>query len=111
LKTPLDELPFPVICASCGAGPFNDAIAVDEHITEEHLPEAVWAFAYDHMPPAPLYAHVELARLRAIERGITNVALDILKGPKITLTEAARIARGKLEPPKIPVRFGGKKKE
>jgi hypothetical protein len=49
MRNPLDELPFPVVCASCKAGPFDDAIAVDEHISEEHLAEAVWGFAYDHM--------------------------------------------------------------
>jgi predicted dienelactone hydrolase len=52
VKTPLDELPFPVTCISCGAGPFQDAVAVDEHITEEHLALAVWAFAHDNMERA-----------------------------------------------------------
>jgi hypothetical protein len=48
-KTPLDELPFPVTCEYCEAGPFANANEVDEHITEEHLPEAVWLFAEEHM--------------------------------------------------------------
>jgi hypothetical protein len=49
--TPLESLPFPVRCVypGCGAGPFGTPIAVDEHITEEHLPEAVWTFATEHM--------------------------------------------------------------
>jgi len=49
--TPLDELPFPVTCTypGCGAGLFYSGIEVDEHISEEHLPQAVWAFAAEHM--------------------------------------------------------------
>lgn len=51
ITTPLDKLPFPVTCnyADCGAGPFKDAVEVDEHVSEEHLPEAVWDFAYENM--------------------------------------------------------------
>jgi hypothetical protein len=47
----MDNLPFPVICSypDCGAGPFVNAIEVDEHITEEHLMEAVWTFAEEQM--------------------------------------------------------------
>lgn len=50
-NTPLDELPFPVFCdyADCGCGPFKNADQVDAHISEEHLPEAVWTFAAEHM--------------------------------------------------------------
>jgi len=47
--TPLDELPFPVICEYCEDGPFKNAEQVDEHITAEHLPEAIWGFAADNM--------------------------------------------------------------
>jgi hypothetical protein len=47
--SPLDELPFPVFCTYCDDGPFVDAIQVDEHITEDHLTEAVWNFAQDFM--------------------------------------------------------------
>ena len=48
---PLDALSFPVICCypGCGEGPFVDAIQVDEHITENHLLEAVWSFAIEQM--------------------------------------------------------------
>ena len=47
--TPLADLPFPVKCcyADCEGGPFNNAVEVDEHITEEHLPQAIWSFAED----------------------------------------------------------------
>ena len=48
-KNPLENLPFPVLCAYCGAGPFDNAIEVDEHITEDHITEAVWDFASDQM--------------------------------------------------------------
>ena len=49
MNTPLDELNFPVRCTypDCSAGPFVTGDQVDEHITEEHLPEAVWNFADD----------------------------------------------------------------
>ena len=49
MTTPLDELPFPVNCDYCDEGPFKNACEVDEHITENHLSEAVWSFAYEHM--------------------------------------------------------------
>ena len=49
MSTPLDDLPFPVVCEYCDAGPFNSAVEVDEHITADHLPEAVWGFAADNM--------------------------------------------------------------
>lgn len=49
MATPLDELSFPVWCEYCEAGPFVNGNEVDEHITEEHLPECVWGFAADHM--------------------------------------------------------------
>lgn len=49
LCTPLAHLPFPVTCKYCGTGLFYNAIEVDEHISEEHLPEAVWMFAVDNM--------------------------------------------------------------
>jgi hypothetical protein len=50
--TPLDELSFPVRCdyADCGEV-LNSAMAVDEHITECHLPESVWTFAHNYMKP------------------------------------------------------------
>ena len=53
MSTPLDELDFPVFCSypDCAAEPFNTAIEADEHITECHLPEAVWDFAVEHMKP------------------------------------------------------------
>jgi hypothetical protein len=47
--TPLDTLPFPVMCTYCDEGPFNNVIEVDEHITEDHLSECVWDFALNHM--------------------------------------------------------------
>lgn len=48
---PLDVLPYPVLCRypGCGAGPFETPVAVDEHITEEHLPQAIWTFALEQM--------------------------------------------------------------
>lgn len=48
---PLEQLPFPVMCTyeECGEGPFLNGIEVDEHITEEHLCETVWSFAFDNM--------------------------------------------------------------
>ncbi len=48
---PLDQLAFPVYCGypDCDAGPFNNGIAVDEHISEDHLTEAVWLFAIENM--------------------------------------------------------------
>lgn len=51
MNTPLEALPFPVLCGypDCGAGPFNNGDEVDEHISEEHLPEAVWTFAEENM--------------------------------------------------------------
>jgi hypothetical protein len=51
MSTPLDEFNFPVRCryADCNAGPFISGDEVDAHITEEHLCEAVWTFAADHM--------------------------------------------------------------
>lgn len=51
MKNPLDELPFPVMCRypGCGEGPFTDGVQVDEHISENHLPEAVWTFAVQQM--------------------------------------------------------------
>ena len=52
-RTPLDDLPFPVVCEYCGDGPFSNAIEVDEHISESHLPEAVWGFAADQMRRSP----------------------------------------------------------
>ena len=52
MKTPLDELPFPVFCELCEEGPFNSGNEVDEHITENHLPEAVWGFGNDFMKPS-----------------------------------------------------------
>ena len=45
MTTPLDELNFPVTCTYCEEGPFANADEVNEHITKEHLPEAVWSFA------------------------------------------------------------------
>lgn len=53
LKTPLSDLPFPVYCSypDCGDGPFENAGEVDEHISDMHLPEAVWTFAAEHMKP------------------------------------------------------------
>jgi hypothetical protein len=50
-KTPLDSLPFPVVCSypDCDAGPLNNGIEVDEHITAEHLQESVWTFAQENM--------------------------------------------------------------
>jgi hypothetical protein len=51
MNNPLDNLPFPVRCTypGCDCGLFRTAIEVDEHITEEHLPEAVWTFAEQNM--------------------------------------------------------------
>lgn len=50
MSTPLDNLPFPVTCKYPGCGVvLESAIEVDEHITEEHLPEAIWNFADDNM--------------------------------------------------------------
>lgn len=51
IVTPMDELSFPVRCtyADCDEGPFKNADEVDEHITESHLAEAVWDFAFEHM--------------------------------------------------------------
>ncbi len=51
---PFNELQFPVVCSypGCEAGPFLTAVEVDEHITEEHLPEAIWTFALEQMIPA-----------------------------------------------------------
>ena len=49
IMNPLYELEFPVYCASCKQGPFQNEIEVDEHITEEHLPEAIWDFACANM--------------------------------------------------------------
>lgn len=48
---PLDALPFPVKCQypGCDAGPFVNGDEVDEHISEEHLTEAVWLFATENM--------------------------------------------------------------
>ena len=50
MKNPLEGLPFPVICIypQCGALLAN-AVEVDEHITEEHLPESIWTFAENNM--------------------------------------------------------------
>lgn len=49
MRDPLDDLTFPVWCeyTDCGAGPFHSGIEVDEHICEEHHPEAIWNFAED----------------------------------------------------------------
>lgn len=49
--TPLDSLAFPVCCTypGCEAGPFRSGEEVDEHITDNHLPEAVWDFAMENM--------------------------------------------------------------
>lgn len=49
MGNPLGELTFPVYCRTCKAGPFFDGDQVDEHITEDHLAEAVWDFAHDNM--------------------------------------------------------------
>jgi hypothetical protein len=51
MSTPLELLDFPVRCdyPECGAGPFHSGDEVDTHITEEHLPEAVWEFATNNM--------------------------------------------------------------
>lgn len=52
MSNPLDTLEFPVSCeyAGCGAV-LNSGIEVDEHISEEHLCEAVWVFAMWNMKP------------------------------------------------------------
>lgn len=50
MDNPLHQLSFPVSCR-CGDGPFANAIEVDEHITADHLPEAVWDYAHDNMIP------------------------------------------------------------
>jgi hypothetical protein len=59
----LEALPFPVRCSypQCDQGPFHNAIEVDEHITAEHLAEAVWTFAYENMRPASEPCGVTLA--------------------------------------------------
>lgn len=51
MPSPLEDLPFPVMCGypDCDSGPFHNAIEVDEHITQEHLTEAVWTFAVENM--------------------------------------------------------------
>jgi hypothetical protein len=51
MPNPLDKLPFPVRCnyPDCGAGPFTNGVAVDEHIMAEHLTEAIWDFAESTM--------------------------------------------------------------
>jgi hypothetical protein len=48
---PLEALNFPVVCTypGCESGLLHNAIEVDEHISEEHLLEAVWTFAHEHM--------------------------------------------------------------
>lgn len=50
-SNPLDGLNFPVSCAypGCGEGPFSNSMQVDEHITESHLPQAIWTFALEQM--------------------------------------------------------------
>ena len=50
---PLEQLAYPVRCTypDCGEV-LRDAIALDEHISEEHLPEAVWTFAFENTKPA-----------------------------------------------------------
>lgn len=51
MKNPLDELPFPVRChyPGCDSIPLHNAVEVDELITEEHLPQAIWTFALEQM--------------------------------------------------------------
>lgn len=51
MPNPLDDLVFPVRCnyPGCDSGLLHSGIEVDEHITQEHLPEAVWAFAFEQM--------------------------------------------------------------
>jgi hypothetical protein len=41
---------YPVRCTypDCDSGRLDSAIELDEHITEEHLAEAVWTFARDN---------------------------------------------------------------
>lgn len=48
---PLDKLKFPVKCTypNCNGGPFFNGNEVDEHITAEHLCEAIWVFAFDNV--------------------------------------------------------------
>lgn len=49
----MDQLPYPVRCAyaECGAGPFANSEALGDHITAEHLAEAVWDFAFANTKP------------------------------------------------------------
>lgn len=47
MNTPLEQLDYPRRCNACGDGPFLTAIELDEHITEDHISEAVWSFALD----------------------------------------------------------------
>jgi len=51
MSKPIEKLDYPVKCGytGCGEGPFYSAEQVDEHITENHLPEAIWTFAIENM--------------------------------------------------------------
>lgn len=51
MDTPLEHLGFPIRCtyAGCDAGPFTSAEQVDEHVSEDHLVDAVWLFVEEFM--------------------------------------------------------------
>jgi hypothetical protein len=51
VQSPLEKLMYPRCCTYPGCEEislFKNAVELDEHITEQHLSEAVWNFAVEH---------------------------------------------------------------
>ena len=67
MSNPLDSIDYPARCyyPGCGAGPFSDALQVDEHICSEHLTEAIWTFAHENIKAA-YHSEATVARKRRL---------------------------------------------